>query len=205
MRLFSTAKRSTGTDLPSLAIIAGVTTAVTLMLMQIEGPTSLAGGAYQTPPWAVSLHVGTVLTAVVLGLFLLARRKGGAVHRRLGIIWMGMMVTTAVASFWIRGDSGAFSGIHLFSVGTLVAVPMAIWRARVRDIRAHRQIMISLYVGLIVAGVFALSPNRVGGQFLWQLLFLPEQTSAGRGLVASPSSRIFQPIAEIQISPEELL
>ncbi len=84
-------------------------------------------------------------------------------HRRLGSIWLGLMVTTAIASFWIRGESGAFSGIHLFSIGTLIAVPMAIWRVRVRDIRAHQQIMVSLYVGLIVAGAFALDPNRVEG------------------------------------------
>jgi uncharacterized membrane protein len=81
-----------------------------------------------------------------------------------------MMVTTAIASFWIRGESGAFSGIHLFSVGTLVAVPMAIWRARVRDIRAHQQIVTSLYIGLLVAGAFALEPNRLAGHFVWGFL-----------------------------------
>ncbi len=81
-----------------------------------------------------------------------------------------MMVSTAMASFWIRAESGAFSGIHLFSVGTLIAVPTAIWRARVRDIRAHQQIVVSLYIGLIVAGVFALEPNRAAGQFVWRLL-----------------------------------
>jgi uncharacterized membrane protein len=138
--------------------------------MQIEGSSPDAGGNYQSPSWAIAIHLGTVLPALVLGLLILTRRKGGAMHRRLGFIWMGMMVTTSVASFWIRSESGAFSGIHLFSIGTLIAVPMATWRARVHDIRAHQQIMTSLYVGLIVAGAFALEPNRVAGQFVWQLL-----------------------------------
>lgn len=164
------AKWPSGTEWRSLATIAAVTAAVTLTFMQIEGPAPVAGENYHSPSWAVALHLATVLPALVLGPVILTRRKGGAMHRRLGAVWMGMMVTTAVASFWIRGESGAFSGIHLFSIGTLIAVPMAIWRARVRDIRAHQQIMVSLYVGLIVAGTFALEPNRVAGQFVWRLL-----------------------------------
>ena len=163
-------KRAWGIELRSLAAIAAVTTAVTLAFMQIEGPAPVAGGNYQSPSWAIAVHLATILPALLLGLVILTRRKGGATHRRLGSVWLSLMVTTAIATFWIRGESGAFSGIHLFSIGTLVAVPMAIWRARVRDIRAHRQIMVSLYMGLIVAGVFALEPNRIAGQFVWRLL-----------------------------------
>lgn len=154
----------------SVAGIAAVTILVTLTFMQIESPAPEAGDDYRSPSWAVALHIGTVLPALVLGLFILARRKGGRMHRLLGSIWLGLMLITALASFWIRGESGGFSGIHLFSIGTLIAVPTAIWRARVRDIRAHQQIMTSLYVGLIVAGGFALEPNRVAGNFVWQLL-----------------------------------
>jgi uncharacterized membrane protein len=150
--------------------IALVTVAVTLTLMQIEGLAPASGGGYEAPSWAIALHLGTVLPALVLGPIILLRRKGGAMHRRLGTIWMGMMVTTAVASFWIRGESGAFSGIHLFSVGTLIAVPMAIWRARVRDIGTHQQIVTSLYIGLLVAGAFALKPSRLAGHFVWRVL-----------------------------------
>ncbi len=170
MALFRRVKGARGIDLRSLAAIAAVTIVVTLTFMQIEGPAPVAGGNYHSPSWAVAIHIATVLPALMLGLVVLRRRKGGAMHRRLGSIWLGLMVTTAIASFWIRGESGAFSGIHLFSIGTLIAVPMAIWRVRVRDIRAHQQIMVSLYVGLIVAGAFALDPNRVGGQFVWRLL-----------------------------------
>lgn len=163
-------RRPARVDWRSLATIAAVTTVVTLILMQIEGPATAAGGNYESPSWAVSLHIGTVLPALLLGPIIFTRRKGGIVHRRMGYAWMGMMVTTAVVSFWIRGGSGAFSGIHLFSVGTLIAVPMAIWRARLRDIRAHKQIMISLYVGLVVAGVFALDPSRAAGRTMWSLV-----------------------------------
>lgn len=159
-----------GTEPLSLLVIAAVTTAVTVALMQIQGPVPVSVHKYVSPVWAVTTHLATVLPALVLGPVILTRRKGGLIHRRLGAFWMGLMVTTSLASFWIRGESGAFSGIHLFSIGTMIAIPIAIWRARVRDIRAHRQIMASLYVGLLVAGAFALAPSRVAGRFVWQLL-----------------------------------
>jgi uncharacterized membrane protein len=170
MALFKPAKRIWGTDVRVLAAVAVATTAVTVAFMQIEGPNLTEVGSYHSPTWAVAIHLATVLPALVLGLIVLMRRKGGMNHRVLGSIWMGMMVTTAVVTFWVRGENGAFSGIHLFSIGTLIAVPIAIWRVRVGDIRAHQQIMVSLYVGLIVAGVFALDPNRLGGTFVRQLL-----------------------------------
>lgn len=157
-----------GTDLRSLVAIAAVTTAATFGLMHVEGPAAAMVGEYRSPPWAVAVHLATVLPALLLGPFILARRKGDRTHRQLGMVWMAMMVTTSLASFWIRGENGAFSGIHLFSVGTLIAVPIAIWRARAR-IRAHRMIMISLYIGLVIAGVFALEPSRAAGAFVWGL------------------------------------
>ena len=169
-RSTASGERRTETGPAALAAIAAGAVAVTLLLMQIEGPAPDAGRGYHSPRWAVALHLGTVLPAVVLGAVILARRTGGAIHRAMGAVWIGMMVTTAIASFWIRGEGGGFSGIHLFSIGTLVAAPMAVWRARVRDIHAHRQIMISLYIGLIVAGAFALQPDRIAGQFLWRSL-----------------------------------
>lgn len=168
--MVSVRRQPSRVDWRSLAMIAAVTTAVTLLFMQIEGPAVTAVGTYVSPSWAVSLHIGTVMPALLLGPVIFANRKGGVVHRRLGYAWMGMMVTTAVASFWIRSGNGTFSGIHLFSVGTLIAVPMAIWRARRRDINAHKQIMISLYVGLVVAGAFALDPSRVAGRTLWSVV-----------------------------------
>ncbi len=160
-------KRVWGFDPRVLITIAGVTVGVTLLLMQVRTAPAPHTATYQTPDWAVSLHLLTVLPSLVLGLIILGRRKGGTTHRLLGAVWMAMMVTTAVVTFWIRDESGALSGIHLFSVGTLIAVPMAIWRIRMRDVRAHQQIMVSLYIGLVVAGLFALDPERVAGRFLF--------------------------------------
>ena len=160
-------KRVWGFDPRVLVTIVLSTVGVTLLLMQLRTAATPHTASYETPGWAVAIHLATVLPSLLLGAVILMRRKGGAVHRSLGAVWMAMMVTTSIVSFWIRDESGSLSGIHLFSIGTLVAVPMSLWRIRMGDVRAHRQIMVSLYIGLVVAGLFALDPSRVAGRFLF--------------------------------------
>lgn len=150
-----------------ILVITVATTLVTLLLMQVPAYDIHPGSNYVTPEWALPLHLGTVLPALPLGAYLLWRKKGGALHRRLGGVWFGMITTTAVASFWIRGAHGGLSGIHLFSLATLIALPIAFWRIRAKDVRGHQIIMISLYIGLVVAGGFSLAPDRVIGRYLF--------------------------------------
>jgi uncharacterized membrane protein len=137
--------------------------------MQLQPSSATLGAPYRTPQAAVIVHLATVLPAVLLGALVLAKRKGDPLHRLLGGVWMTMMVVTAIASFWIRGQSGGLSGIHLFSVGTLIAVPVSLWRIRAGDVRTHRGILTSLYIGLLVAGAFTLAPDRLAGRFLLEL------------------------------------
>ena len=170
MNLCPTAPRLWGFSVPVLLTIIGTTVGATVLLINAGTLSPATAEAYRTPPWAVALHLATVLPALALGLMVLSRRKGDTLHRLLGGTWMAMMLATALASFWIRSPSGSLSGIHLFSIATLVAVPMAWWRIRRRDVHAHQQIMVSLYIGLLVAGAFALAPDRVAGRFVWSLL-----------------------------------
>ena len=155
---------------PPILSIAVATTLVTLLLMQVPVYDFYPGGGYVTPEWALALHLGTVLPAVPLGAYLLWRKKGGALHRRLGGVWFGMVTITAVVTFWMRGAGGGFSGIHLFSLATLIALAISFWRIRAKDVHSHQIIMISLYIGLIIAGGFALAPGRAVGDFLSGLL-----------------------------------
>ena len=126
--------------------------------------------AYATPRWALAVHLATVLSALLIGPVILIRIKGDWLHKLLGRLWVAMMAITAMASFWIRGPSGALGGIHILSALTLVALPVAVWRIRSGDVERHRQIMISLYIGLLIAGAFALAPDRLAGSFVRQLL-----------------------------------
>lgn len=126
------------------------------------------GHAYRTPDWAIALHLATVVPAVPLGAWVLWRRpKGDRLHRIAGRIWVVLMLVTAIDSFWIRTLTGTIGPIHIFSALTLVALPRAIWQARMGRIDKHMAGMRGTYIGLIVAGLFAMAPGRM----LWSLLF----------------------------------
>ena len=113
----------------------------------------------------IILHLATVIPAVPLGGYVLWRKKGDAMHKLLGKIWVMMMVATAIVSFWI-GEPGTGLGgtglsfIHLFSVLVLVSVPLGIWALRVGDIAGHQKAMQGMFIGLIVAGLFSFIPGR---------------------------------------------
>jgi uncharacterized membrane protein len=152
-----------------MAAALGIATVATLALwglsLLIERPTG-----WQPPAGAeiaLYVHLVTVIPAVPLGAVVLWRPKGGAAHRVLGRAWAGMMMVTAVSSFWLQSLSGGLSFIHLFSIATLVSIPLAVRHARQGNIGSHLRVMRGVYAGLIVAGLVAAMPGR----FLGVLLF----------------------------------
>ena len=121
---------------------------------------------------AILIHVLAAVLALGLGALVFLRRKGTFVHRMLGRSWAALMLVTAGSTWWIRA-SGSFSWIHILSVFTLVVLAVAIWCAATGRIARHRQSMVSLYIGsLIIAGAFALLPERLLGGLLWGALGL---------------------------------
>lgn len=113
---------------------------------------------------AIQIHVATVIPAALLGAYLLLRPKGTPRHRLLGKVWMGLMVVTAAASFFIHELNMffGFSPIHLLSVATLFGVWQAIAAARRHDVATHRRIVRSIYFGgIVIAGGFTLVPGRI--------------------------------------------
>jgi uncharacterized membrane protein len=98
---------------------------------------------------------------------MLTLKKGTSIHRLFGRTWVGLMLTTALVSFGIR-SSGQFSWIHLLSVWIVFLLGMALYAVIVkRDIKRHRIWMAGGYTGLVVAGVFALLPDRRFGYLVW--------------------------------------
>jgi len=143
----------------ALAVLLG-TVVVTLTLMALsygEGQPS-----DNDLSLAVVIHLATVVPAVPLGGYVLFRRKGDALHRILGRIWVVLMLVTAISSFWL-----SLSFIHIFSVLVLFSVPLSLWRISKGDVVGHRRSMEGMYIGLVVAGAFAFIPGR----FLGTLLF----------------------------------
>jgi uncharacterized membrane protein len=116
---------------------------------------------------AVHIHLVATILALALGAFMLIRRKGTVSHRRLGWIWVGLMLTAAVSSFWITSIRGGFSPIHILSVVVLVSVPAAIFAIRNGRVNTHRRSMQLLFFsGLVLPGLFTLLPGRLLGRLM---------------------------------------
>jgi uncharacterized membrane protein len=111
----------------------------------------------------LALHAAGATLAVVLGGYLvLRRRKGDLLHRRVGRMWMLDMYWVAFSSFGIRELSpGHFSWIHGLSVWTIVSLSMALRAARRHDVKQHRAWVVGTYLGLLGAGAAAVAfPSR---------------------------------------------
>ena len=121
--------------------------------------------AYSWTP-LIAAHAAVAAAAVVVGAIVLWRRKGTAVHRWLGRVWITLMGLTALTSFGIFRES--YSWIHGLSVFTLVMLAVGVWAARTGRRTLHRQVMAGTYAwGLIITGLFTLLPSRLLGHALW--------------------------------------
>ena len=113
--------------------------------------------------WAVQIHLVTVLSAFVIGTWMMIRPKGTMPHKALGRVYILLMLASAVSTFWIRGiGHGSFSLLHLLSIFVLLALPFALVMARLGRVSAHRYTMIGVYLGGIwIAGLLTLLPGRL--------------------------------------------
>ena len=117
----------------------------------------------------IPLHAIMAMIAIILGGIQLSMKKGGAIHKLLGRIWVGLMLIVAITSFFIHEIRlwGAYSPIHLLSLWTIFILGVGIYYARVGNIKRYKQVMITLYFfALILTGFFTLMPGRVMHQIL---------------------------------------
>lgn len=154
-------------------IFGSIAFAVLGTLLFMASAALISGGArinYDATPWALRIHVTTVIPALFLGGPILWMPKGTPLHKLLGRIWAMLMVTTAISSFWLQGLVGSIGPIHFFSVITLISIPRAIYCARKGDIVGHQRSMTGPYIGLLIAGLFSFLPDRMMGQIAFALL-----------------------------------
>jgi uncharacterized membrane protein len=111
-------------------------------------------------PLVVQAHVVTVVPAFVLGAWLLLfSRKDSRWHRALGVMFLALMVITAIISLFIhrRMAESAASGMsstHLFIPFVLFATWRAINGALKGNIKQHRRWVMGLFFGaLVINGV----------------------------------------------------
>lgn len=113
------------------------------------------------------LHLALILPAFAIGTLLLVRRKGTRTHKRLGRIYLLLMIATGIVTLIMPAQVGPklfghFGFIHAFSFLALYSAPAAFFAIRRGDLRAHRMNMIGLYVGgILIAGLFAFTPGRM--------------------------------------------
>ena len=120
---------------------------------------------------AVVAHLSTVLLALPLGVSQLVLPKGTIRHRTVGYVWCALMTFTALISFAIHSINRAgLSPVHLFSVLTLVLVPVIIYRARAGQVAKHQRAVLGLIIGgLVIAGLFTFVPGRALGVLVQRL------------------------------------
>lgn len=110
----------------------------------------------------IIIHVAAVLPTIPLGGWLLLARKGTALHKRLGKVWLVLMLITATSAIFIQ-STGGYSWIHLFVPLTFHAAWKVVATARRGDIMAHKRHLVFTYLtALMLPGVAAfLVPGRL--------------------------------------------
>jgi uncharacterized membrane protein len=112
----------------------------------------------------IQVHAFAAIGAFALGVVQLAAPKGTIPHRLFGWTWATLMMGVVLSSFFIHTIRmwGPFSPIHLLSVFTLLALPLAVMRARRHQVERHRRAMTSIFIGaLVIAGIFTFLPGRI--------------------------------------------
>ena len=91
-------------------------------------------------PGVIQIHAFAAMAAFLLGIVQFIGRKGTIPHRSVGAIWVLLMLTVAISSFWIHEIRlvGPWSPIHLISIFTLVMLPLGVWRAHTHRVNAHK-------------------------------------------------------------------
>jgi len=103
-------------------------------------------------------HIGTAVSALVLGLLVILTRKGTRFHKQLGYAYFFNMLGLNISALFIyrlTGHFGPFHGAALASLLTLIAgfIPAYLHFPRGRWLALHYEFMHWSYVGLIAAGV----------------------------------------------------
>lgn len=144
------------------------TSAIVLMIAVIAA-LGRGRAEWHLVPVQVWLHIATIMTALALTPVMLLRRRGDALHRQLGRVWVVAMILTAIDSLFVRfSNHGNFSFIHILSVWTLIQVPVIFWAARTHNVHRHRNAVRGMVTGaLLIAGFFTFPFGRLLGRWLF--------------------------------------
>ncbi|MEP9370554.1 DUF6622 family protein [Mesorhizobium sp. KR1-2] len=135
----------------------------------------------------IQIHAVSAIAALLLGAVVLFRRKGDRLHKLGGRIWVVLMATVAISSFFIHIIRmwGPWSPVHLLAIVTLFGLVKAIMMIRSRKVVQHARIMKMVYSGgLVIAGFFTFMPGRV----MHAVLFGAPEAAIHPAATAAPSA-----------------
>jgi uncharacterized membrane protein len=122
-------------------------------------------------PPAVIVHLVVAVGALIVGPVALWLRKGSRWHRGVGYGWITLMVAAALSSAFIRDfkipNVLGYTAIHSLTVATFIGIGLGVWHISRRNVLRHRRVMQLTYGAALLAGAFALLPERYLGGLLW--------------------------------------
>ena len=157
----------------------------------------------QTLP-QIQIHAAFGALALLLGPFVLWRRKRDRMHKSLGYVWVLAMGLCALGGLFIPSHFtpwgiGPIHALSIYALWGLFVAMRAIYR---RNIREHREVMQNLYVrGVMLAGAFNFLPGRTTGRTTQRSL-IPETPELGYVIIAVVLVWAFLPLVRRAFSAQ---
>ena len=145
----------------------------------------------QTLP-QIQIHAGFGVIALLLGPFVLWRRKRDRTHKVLGYVWVLAMGLCALGGLFIPSHftPWGIGPIHALSIYALLGLFVAMRAIYRRNIAEHREVMQNLYVrGVMLAGAFNFLPGRT-----MQRSLIPDAPELGYVIIAAVLFWAFLPL-----------
>jgi uncharacterized membrane protein len=111
---------------------------------------------------AIQVHVAAAVLALALGTWQFLARKGSLPHRIIGWIWVLLLGSICISSFFIPGSwfIGPISVFHALSVYTLWALFMGAKAARDGEVADHKSYMIWIFgLSIVLSAVIAVGSS----------------------------------------------
>jgi len=114
----------------------------------------------------IQIHLLVVIPSIILGLLNFILTKGTRLHKLNGKLWVCLMLTASVSSFYIM-PTGSHTWLHLFAIAVIISVIIGVIAIRKGNKRLHIGCMFGSYIGTVISAVIAVS---VQGRLLNNLL-----------------------------------
>jgi uncharacterized membrane protein len=121
---------------------------------------------------AIQIHIAAALFAIFLGVYQFLGRKGSVPHRLVGWLWVILLGSICISSFFIPGSVfiGPIGVFHALSVYTLWSLFMGVRAARLHSVQEHKSYMAWIYgLSILLSAVIAVGSS---GGVLHEMFFV---------------------------------